>query len=79
MVLAPFVAPHAFPATAIDGTSTRALWVQVMGIVQASLGGGFLLRELSRLGQESFAQALSQLRRPQASVVSVRSTSGQVA
>lgn len=55
MGLAPVVAPDYFPASAIDGTSTRALWLQVMGIVQATLGGGYLIRRLAQTAEETLA------------------------
>src|SRR6185436_3700304 len=45
MWLLPTLAPQLFPPNAIDGSSTRALWVQLMALVQGSLGVTFLLRD----------------------------------
>src|ERR1043166_1891116 len=44
MGLLPAVAPSWFPATGIDGSSARALWLQMMGVVQATMGLFFLVR-----------------------------------
>jgi hypothetical protein len=44
MWLSPTVMPGLFQHTAIDGSSTRALWVQVMGCVQALIGTAYLLQ-----------------------------------
>lgn len=41
----PVVFPGWFPATALDGSSTRALWLEVMGLVQAGLGAWYLLSQ----------------------------------
>src|SRR3954469_5634821 len=41
----PTLAPGLFAHQALDGASTRALWVQVMAVVQTSLGLGFLIRQ----------------------------------
>jgi len=38
LCLAPLLAPGLFPHTALDGSSTRALWVEVMGAVQVGVG-----------------------------------------
>jgi hypothetical protein len=42
--LLPAVAPGWFPPTGIDGSSARALWIQLMGVVQCAIGASFLLR-----------------------------------
>jgi hypothetical protein len=47
MVLLPTLCPGLFPHTAVDGSSTRALWTGTMGAVQlviaiATLGGGWI-------------------------------------
>ncbi len=39
MGLLPLLAPAWFPPTGMDGTSARALWLELMGAVQALLGG----------------------------------------
>jgi hypothetical protein len=39
MGLLPLLAPAWFPPTGIDGTSARAVWLEVMGGVQLVLGG----------------------------------------
>jgi hypothetical protein len=44
MWIVPFLAPSLFTHLAIDGSSSRALWMQVMGTVQVFLGGAFLVR-----------------------------------
>ena len=40
------VLPHLFPglcpATGFDGTSARALWLQLMGLVELAVGGSYL-------------------------------------
>ncbi len=41
----PVAFPAWFPASAIDGSSTRAIWLEVMGVVQAGLGVSFLLAQ----------------------------------
>lgn len=38
MVTLPFVDPGICPKDAIDGTSSRALWLDFMGTVQAGIG-----------------------------------------
>lgn len=45
MCLLPAVVPGWFPHVAVDGTSTRALWSEVMGVVQCCLALGFLVRQ----------------------------------
>src|SRR5690606_38609756 len=42
--LLPMVAPTWFPATGLDGSSGRALWLQTMGVVQTVVGMSFLVR-----------------------------------
>src|SRR5687767_3745159 len=42
--LLPSLAPDLFPRNGIDGSSARALWIQVMGLVHTALGAGFLLQ-----------------------------------
>ncbi len=44
MGLLPAVFPSWFPPTGADQSSTRALWLDTMGVVQAGLGVGFLIR-----------------------------------
>lgn len=39
MGLLPVLAPTWFPPTGTDGTSARALWLELMGVVQTLLGG----------------------------------------
>lgn len=43
MGLLPSIAPTWFPPTGIDGSSARAMWLHVMGVVQAILGGARVL------------------------------------
>jgi hypothetical protein len=43
MGLLPSFAPAWFPPTGIDGSSARAMWLELMGAVQTSLGGGRVL------------------------------------
>ena len=45
MWLTPHAAPGLFRHVAIDGASTRALWSQLMGLVQCAIGASFFLRE----------------------------------
>jgi len=42
MKLLPAVAPGWFPPTGLDGSSGRALWLEVMAFVQAGCGASFL-------------------------------------
>ena len=44
MAVLPTLFPQAFPGTGFDGTSTRALWLNVVGTVQILLGVSFLLQ-----------------------------------
>lgn len=44
MWLMPIVIPGWFPHVAMDGSSTRALWSQTMGLVQLVLGLSYLLQ-----------------------------------
>ncbi len=43
MIAAPMLAPGWFPATGFDGTSARAIWLVLMGIVQAGIGSSYLI------------------------------------
>jgi hypothetical protein len=43
MGLLPLLAPTWFPPTGIDGSSARAMWLQLMGVVQTALGGVVVL------------------------------------
>lgn len=45
MWILPVIAPGWFPPAAIDGTSTRALWLEAMGLVQLAIGAGYLARQ----------------------------------
>jgi hypothetical protein len=47
-VVAPFAAPALFPHQGIDGSSTRALWTGVMGLVQIGLGLTYVLSQFGR-------------------------------
>lgn len=49
--LLPSVAPAWFPHSAVDGSSTRALWLEVMGLVQLGLGASYLLNQYVRIGR----------------------------
>ena len=40
----PALAPVYFPASAIDGSNTSALWLGFMGFLQSTLGAWFMLR-----------------------------------
>ena len=42
MTALPYVAPGLCPATGFDGTSTRAVWLEVMGLLQFGLGASYL-------------------------------------
>lgn len=42
MWLLPIWAPDYFPANGLDGTSTRALWLQTVGLAQAAIGMWFI-------------------------------------
>ncbi len=46
MELLPTVAPQWFPATGWDGSSAQAIWLHLMGAVQALLGGVYLVNRL---------------------------------
>jgi len=41
----PNLAPGWFAATGIDGSSARALWLQVMGVVHLVVGAGLLVQD----------------------------------
>ncbi len=43
-LLLPTIAPAWFDHVAVDGASTRALWVQFMGVLQCGIGLGYALR-----------------------------------
>lgn len=43
----PMIAPAWFVPTGIDGASTRALWLEFMGLVQTAIGGGRVLWQLA--------------------------------
>ncbi|WP_457795292.1 hypothetical protein [Horticoccus sp. 23ND18S-11] len=44
MWVLPQIAPEFFARNAIDGSSTRALWLQVMACVHVGLGAGYLVQ-----------------------------------
>lgn len=44
MWLLPFLVPAWFPHVAVDGSSTRAIWVQAMGLVELAIGATYLAR-----------------------------------
>lgn len=44
MWVLPQIAPELFARSAIDGSSTRALWLQVMACVHVGLGAGYLVQ-----------------------------------
>jgi len=44
MEVLPKVFPSWFPPTGADQSSTRALWLALMGAVQITLGLGFIIR-----------------------------------
>jgi hypothetical protein len=44
MMFLPAVAPAYFTASALDGSNSSALWLNVMGLLQGSLGTFFILR-----------------------------------
>ena len=43
MWILPDVAPAMFPRNGLDGSSTRALWLQAMSVVHLAVGAGFLM------------------------------------
>lgn len=44
MVMMPMLAPEVFPPTGFDGTSARALWLEVVGGAQMAIGIASLLQ-----------------------------------
>jgi hypothetical protein len=44
MTLLPILFPGLFPPNASDGSSTSALWLEIMGLLNTLLGGVHLLR-----------------------------------
>ena len=44
MWLLPSAVPGLFPLNGLDGSSGREMWIQVMAIVQVTIGLGFLLQ-----------------------------------
>jgi hypothetical protein len=44
MEVLPSIFPSWFPPTGSDRSSTRALWLALMGVVQITLGVGFIVR-----------------------------------
>ncbi len=51
MWLLPSVAPAWFPPAAVDGSSTRALWLEVMGLVQLGCGASYVIHQYARIGR----------------------------
>ena len=47
MAMLPVVEPSWFPPTGIYGSSGRALWLEVMGVLQGVIGGVRVLRDLA--------------------------------
>jgi hypothetical protein len=45
MGLLPSLAPDLFPRSGLDGSSARAMWIQLMGMVNATLGVVFIGRQ----------------------------------
>lgn len=45
MWLLPLLAPGWFPHRAVDGSSTRALWCELMGLLQFGMGMAFVIRD----------------------------------
>ena len=41
MTLAPRLVPQAFPANGLDGSSSRAVWLALMGALNLSVGLGY--------------------------------------
>src|SRR5678815_6109437 len=46
MWLLPNIAPDLFPRSGMDGSSARAMWIQVMAVVHATIGLSYLLLPL---------------------------------
>jgi hypothetical protein len=44
MIFVPAFFPASFAANALDGSSTSALWLGVMGLFQGSMGAFFIMR-----------------------------------
>jgi len=61
LAVAPVAAPGLFPHTAIDGSSTRALWVEVVGAAQIGLG---LISLCGRYAARRFAFSAPPAREP---------------
>lgn len=51
MWLLPSVAPAYFPHSAVDGSSTRALWLEVMGLFQLGLGLVYLVNQYAHVAR----------------------------
>ena len=43
MAILPTMEPQWFPATGFDGSSARALWLELMSFVQGAVGGSYLI------------------------------------
>jgi hypothetical protein len=52
MWASPSALPGLFRHTAIDGASTRALWIQFMGLVHCVFGSAFLIRRWATVALE---------------------------
>lgn len=62
MWLLPILLPASFPHVAVDGSSTRALWTQLMGLVELVLGAGYLGRHWCLPAFASWLSATKQRR-----------------
>lgn len=74
MVVAPTLAPGWFPPTGFDGTNARAMWLLLMGVVNAGIGSTFLVARYVLPAVQSLAAFRPQL--PQLQTQSARLPSG---
>ena len=64
MTFLPAFLPASFPANGVDGSSASALWLELMGGVNALVGGGFLVRKVPVVVARLAAWAISVRLRP---------------
>ena len=69
MKLLPALAPTWFPPTGMDGSSGRALWLEIMALVQAGYGTSFLFSRWVAPAMMRVAAYLPQRKVPQGAML----------
>jgi hypothetical protein len=73
MKLLPAFAPGWFPPTGLDGSNARALWLEVMALVQAGCGASFLFSRWVVPTMTRIAAHLPQRKAPEGAMLPVSS------